>query len=124
MKSHPLSRSDALYCIPIRNPQVVENRMDSGEMLLTYPETLNLWFAGILRRMKKPSEIRRMRKLQLDILGTCVWVLVDHKSTVMDIIRSFTKEHQLYPKEAEISVVQFLRELGRRGIIGMKQVNE
>ena len=124
MKSQPHSRTDALSCIPIRNPKVVENRLDSGEMLLSYSETLTPWFAGILRRMKKTPEIRRMRKLQLDVLGTCVWNLVDDKSTVMDIVASFAGIHQLYPKEAEISVIQFLRELGRRGIIGMKQVNE
>lgn len=124
MKSQPISRTEALGCIPVRNPRVVESRMDSGEMLLSYPETLSPWFSGILRLMKKPSEIRRMRKLQLDILGASVWDLVDEKSSVTDIVASFAKLHRLYPKEAEISVIQFLRELGRRGIIGMKQVNE
>ena len=74
--------------------------------------------------MKKTPEIHRARKLQLDILGTCVWDLVDDNSTVMDIIAAFAELHQLYHKEAEISVIQFLRELGRRGIIGMKQVIE
>ncbi|MBI5592306.1 MAG: PqqD family peptide modification chaperone [Deltaproteobacteria bacterium] len=124
MKPSPLSRTDALCCIPIRNPLVLENRLDSGEILLSYPETLRPWFAGILRRMKKESELRRMRKLQLDILGTGVWDLVDNKSTVMEIIDSFAGLHQLYRKESEVSVIQFLRELGRRGIIGMKQINE
>jgi hypothetical protein len=121
MKPAQLSRTDALCCIPIRNPMVVESRMDSGEMLLSYTETLKPWFAGILRRMNKASEIRRTRKLQLDILGTGVWDLVDGKSTVMEIIDSFAGIHQLYHKEAEVSVIQFLRELGRRGIVGMKQ---
>ena len=121
MKPAQLSRTDALCCIPIRNPMVVESRMDSGEMLLSYTETLKPWFAGILRRLKKASEIRRTRKLQLDILGTGVWDLVDGKSTVMEIIDSFAGIHQLYHKEAEVSVIQFLRELGRRGIVGMKQ---
>ena len=121
MKPAQLSRTDALGCIPIRNPMVVESRMDSGEILLSYTETLKPWFAGILRRMNKASEIRRTRKLQLDILGTGVWDLVDGKSTVMEIIDSFAGIHQLYHKEAEVSVIQFLRELGRRGIVGMKQ---
>ena len=119
-----LSRTDALCCIPVRNPMVLENRLDSGEMLLSYPQTLKPWFAGFLRRIKKESELRQMRKLQLDILGTGVWELVDGKSTVMEIIDSFAGHHQLYHKEAEISVIQFLRELGRRGIVGMKQIIE
>jgi len=124
MKSPPLSRTDALCCIPVRNPLILENRLDSGEIMISYPETLKPWFAGILRKMKKEAEFRRIRKLQLDILGTGVWNLVDGKSTVTEIIDSFAKLHQLYPKEAEVSVIQFLRELGRRGIIGMKQITE
>jgi hypothetical protein len=124
MKSQPFSRTDALGCIPIRNPQVVENHLESGEMILSYPETVSPWFANILKRIKITPENRPMRKLQLDILGTSVWTLVDNNTTVMDIIASFAGRHQLYPKEAEISVIQFLRELGRRGIIGMKQVIE
>jgi hypothetical protein len=123
MKPPQLSRTDALCCIPVRNPLVLETRLDSGEMLLSYPETLKPWFAGILRRMKKEPELRRVRKLQLDILGTGVWERVDGESTVMEIIDAFAGLHQLYHKEAEISVIQFLRELGRRGIIGMKQVS-
>jgi len=123
MKPPHLSRTDALGCIPVRNPLVLENRLDSGEMLLSYPETIRPWFAGILRKMKKESELRRLRKLQLDILGAGVWDLVDGESTVMEIIDSFAGLHQLYHKEAEVSVIQFLRELGRRGIVGMKQVS-
>jgi hypothetical protein len=115
-----LSRTDALCCIPVRNPLVLENRLDSGEMLLSYPETLKPWFVDILQRKKK-SELRRMRKIQLDILGAGVWDLVDGKSTVMEIIDSFAGMHRLYRKEAEVSVIQFLRELGRREIVGMKQ---
>jgi len=124
MKSQPLSRTDALCCVPIRNPRVSENRLDSGEILLSYPDTLKPWFSGMLQRLKKESELRRMRKLQLDILGTGVWDLVNGKSTVMEIITSFGEIHQLYHKEAEVSVIQFLRELGRREIIGMKQFIE
>lgn len=124
MKSPPLSRIDALNCIPIRNPRVVETPQDSGEMILSYPDWVRPWFAGLLKRLNKAGDIERVRKLQLDRLGTCVWHLVDGRSTVMGIIASFAEQHRLYPKEAEISVIQFLRELGRRGIIGMKQVSE
>ncbi len=65
-----------------------------------------------------------MRKLHLDTLGTDAWNLVDGKSTVMGIIDAFATQHQLYHKEAEVSVTLFLRELGKRGILGMKQISE
>lgn len=88
---------------------------------MSYPDAVKPWFAGILAKMRKAPESHRVRKLQLDILGTGVWDLVNGKSTVMEIITIFAGLHQLYRKEAEVSVIQFLRELGRRGIIGMKQ---
>jgi hypothetical protein len=124
MKSPQLSRSDAFSCIPVRSPLVVETRLNTGEILLSYPETRTPWFANFLQKFMKESEQRRMRKLQLDILGTGVWELLDGTSTVIEIIDMFASIHRLYPKEAEVSVALFLRELGRRGIIGMKQPTE
>lgn len=116
-----VSRTESLLCIPVRNPLVEEERQSTGIVMLSYPEPVKPWFSGILGRITKESETRRIKKLQLDALGTSAWDLMDGKSSVKDIIASFAKAHKLYPKEAEISVVQFLRELGRRQIIGMKQ---
>lgn len=116
-----ISRTESLLCIPVRNPLVEEERQNTGIVILSYPEPVKPWFSGILGRIGKKSETRRVKKLELDVLGTGVWDLMDGKSSVKDIIESFTKVHKLYPKEAEISVIQFLRELGRRQIIGMKQ---
>jgi hypothetical protein len=124
MTSPQLSRASALSCIPVRNPNIREHRLDSGEILLIYTETYKPWFVGILQRIKKESEFQRSRKLQLDVLGSVVWNLIDDKATVLEIIASFAELHMLYPKEAEVSVIQFLRDLGKRGIIGMKQISE
>lgn len=124
MTSPQISRFDALSCIPVRNPAVLETRMDTGEILLTYLDIRKPWFMKFFQKISNSPDNMRMRKLHLDTLGTDVWNLLDGKSTVMDIIDAFAARHQLYHKEAEVSVAQFLRELGRRGIIGMKQVSE
>jgi hypothetical protein len=39
---------------------------------------------------------------------------------VRQLIDTFARTHQLEPREAEVAVTQFLRELGRRGLIGMR----
>lgn len=67
---------------------------------------------------KTPKPVRR--KLQLDELGTWVWNCLDGHHSVEQIISKFAHVHQLHPKEAEVSVTQFLRALGQRGLIGMR----
>jgi hypothetical protein len=53
-------------------------------------------------------------------LGTAVWDLIDGRLSVERLIKRFAHLYQLQSREAEMSVTQFLRELGRRGIIGMR----
>ena len=55
MKSKALSRTDALNCIPVRNPRVVEHHLETGEMLLSYPDAVKPWFAGILSEDEKSA---------------------------------------------------------------------
>ena len=57
-----------------------------------------------------------MKKIELDELGTEVWDLLDGRRSVRHLIKSFAGTHQLEPREAEVSVTQFIRELGRRGL--------
>jgi hypothetical protein len=61
-----------------------------------------------------------MKKFQLDELGTAVWNLMDGKRSVRQLVKIFAGTHRLEPREAEVSVTQFIRELGRRGLIGMR----
>lgn len=60
------------------------------------------------------------KKLQLDALGTEVWDLIDGRRSVRKIIQRFAETHRLHPREAEVSVTRFLRELGKRGLIGLQ----
>jgi hypothetical protein len=45
---------------------------------------------------------------------------VDGKCSVRRIIKIFAETHRLDKKEAEVSVTQFIRELGRRGLLGLR----
>lgn len=111
---------EALEYRPVKNIQVREEVLASGDLLLSYPVTMRPWFARLARRLGGPEEPVRFRKLQLDELGTAVWHLVDGNRTVRQVVQAFAREHQLHRREAEISVTQFLRTLGKRGIIGIK----
>ena len=115
-----MDRSTALACKPMKFEQVEEERLESGCVVLSFPVVMRPWFVKLVRRLGGPEESARIRKLQLDELGTAVWDLLDGKRTVRRIVSEFANTHQLHPKEAEVSVTQFLRDLGKRGIIGLK----
>lgn len=114
------SREDALECTPIKNDRVEESRMKNGELQLSYPVTSRPWLAGIVRRLGRKPKGTYLKKLQLDALGTEVWELLDGGSRVRDVIRQFATRHRLQQREAELAVTRFLRELGKRGLIGMR----
>ena len=115
-----ISHSAALNCIPVKNLQASETRGETGLALLCYPVEIRPWIAGWIRRFGGVSDGVRIKKLQLDELGTAVWDLLDGKQTVDQVIQRFTAMQRLHPKEATVAVTLFLRELGKRGLIGMR----
>ena len=71
--------------------------------------------------IRKNPEKSFRRKIQLDSLGVDVWSLLDGEKNVKTIIKEFAALHTLNYKEAEISVTLFLRYLGEKGLIGIKE---
>ena len=114
------ARAASLACRPTKNPEVQESPLDSGELLLTYPVKVRPWFGSLARRLGAPATEVQTRRLQLDTLGTAAWRLLDGRRTVAGVVRAFAREFQLHPREAEVSVTRFLKELGKRGLIGLK----
>ncbi|MCK5417747.1 MAG: PqqD family protein, partial [Desulfobacterales bacterium] len=105
--------------IPAKNVQITEDRLETGEVLIGYPVTIRPFFATLVKRFGGPEEQVQTKKLQLDTLGSSVWDLLDGKRSVRQLIQIFAETHQLQPREAEVAVTQFIRELGRRGLIGL-----
>lgn len=114
------SRAEALNRIPSKNLQIREERLDSGEVVIHYPVTIRPFFAGLVKRFGGSEAQIQTRKLELDGLGTSVWAMIDGNCSVRQLISIFATTHQLEAREAEVAVTQFLRELGRRGLIGMR----
>jgi hypothetical protein len=118
-KGPKISRAEALNRIPVKNIQITEDRLETGEVLIGYPVTVRPFFASLVKRFGGPEEQVQTKKLQLDTLGSSVWDLLDGKRSVRQLIQIFSETHQLQPREAEVAVTQFIRELGRRGLIGL-----
>lgn len=119
-KQPPLTRKEALACIPVKSAVVHASRTPEGLVRLRYPLVVKPWLAELARRFGATSAARPpSRQLELDELGSLTWDLIDGKRSVKRIVHGFARETEVHPKEAEAAVTRFLRELGRRGIIGM-----
>ena len=119
-KTSELSRSEALRCSPVKSNEVKEFRIENDLVEIHYPTTMRPLIAGLIKRFGGPPENTRIKKLQLDELGTAVWEMLDGKRSVGQIVHAFAETHRLQPKEAEVAVTEFIRELGRRGLIGLR----
>ena len=69
------------------------------------------------------SKLLRMedmeRRIALDEIGAYVWDMCDGETTVRTMIGRFTDKYKLNRKEAEVSMVEYLRTLAKKGLIGI-----
>jgi hypothetical protein len=112
-----VDREALLSAIPLRNELVREKAVAEG--------------AGGLRLTAplKPSALRKVfaarggaapeKSFELDDLGTWVWRAMDGKRDVEDLIRGFAGHFRVNLREAEVSVLAFLKTLAQRNLIGL-----
>lgn len=117
--SSKLNRTQALECIPTQNTSIRWQLLDSEEILFTYPLPLNSFFKALHQKFGKSQESTPVKKLQLDQMGSFVWMEIDGKKTVREIIRNFALEYRITDQEAEHAVTTFLKTLGQRGFIAL-----
>ena len=112
-------RKAAMSAIPVRNPEVREEVLSDEQVRLTYTITVKPMFASLGKRLGGGLWVVD-KKLELDELGTAVWRMVDGKRDVRALCKAFAGQYGFHLREAELSVTTFIRELGKRGIIGLK----
>jgi hypothetical protein len=120
-KKATLKRTDSLLCIPEKNLMVKEIFMDSGDLILSFQSEYKPFFMKIQKLMRQVSKKTFNRKVELDKLGIDVWQFIDGEKNVKNIINDFSELHKLNQKEAEISVTLFLKSLGEKGLIGIRE---
>ncbi|MEJ2638888.1 MAG: PqqD family protein [Desulfosarcinaceae bacterium] len=105
----------------MKHADVEAEPLENGDLILTYRVAVRPWLDRLLRRLGRGAQPPLRRKVQLDTLGTQVWQWIDGERSVDEIVRAFSKAHRLSHREAELSVTAFLRMLGKRGLIGMRE---
>lgn len=107
------SRREVLALKPLRNPDLQWSEED-GHIVLTIPRRDD-WKTRILNIF---VAVPKSRRVVLDDVGTHVWQQLDGQSSMEAISKSLAKRYKLEPREAEISLQQYFRELSRRGYVG------
>ncbi len=72
-----------------------------------------------LRRVLAGSRPSARKTFELDALGVFVWQAIDNRKTVEQLIRHFAREKRVALREAEVSILAFLKMLTQRGLIAL-----
>ncbi len=115
-----LSQEAILRAVPHRNRAVQVEPREEG-LLLSVPLRRVWWAPGIVRWLFRISEVR---SVQLDALGSHVLSFINGRRSVEKVIEKMMREYNLSFYEARISVLQFLKMLTERGLIGLHMAGE
>ncbi len=113
---------EMLLLKPVRNPGLEWAEEEERIVLTVHHEVRSGWKARLLGLIVAMPKDRRV---VLDAIGSDVWRLTDGENTLGFIAKKLAKTYKLSPREAELSLQQFFKELGRRGYIGfLKETDE
>jgi len=114
------TKDDVLKSRPVRNSLIKWDTSDSGAISLVIPQKKAIWVTVISKLFMLPGS----RVVILDEVGSFVWTLCDGHNTIDTIIRALCNKYKLTRKEAETSLLEYFRRLGKRGIVGFAVVNK
>lgn len=113
----PSTKDEALAARPVVNGVVRVATGDGGLIRLSYPPPLPGWLVQLLPLVRVKS---LRRTLELDAMGSFVWGHIDGERSVRQLAELVSERYRCLPREAQEGVAAFVRELGRRGIVGLR----
>lgn len=114
MRRPRVSPEQVLASRPVRNPEVVAEELEDGGLRLVTRRRGDWW----VRALSAIFPIPRERRIELDSVGRQVWELCDGEHSLRQLIEAFQVRHKLTRAEAEWSLRNYLRDLGKRGLVG------
>ena len=113
-KGSKLSRAAMLASRPTRNDSLRWEPNDAGEVQV-FIERQETWR---VRLLSKVFYIPKERKITLDEVGSEVWQMCNGRNSVGQMIELLSDKYQLNRKEAEVSLLQYLKTLGQKRFVG------
>ncbi len=108
------NRRDVLKALPLRNQLIKWEVDDKQEVSLVIPQKQRFLISIAAKLFRLPDK----RVIVLDDVGSFVWQLCDGQNTVGHVVNQLCNRYQMTRKEAETSLFTYMRQLGKRGIIG------
>ena len=99
---------------PARNDLLTWDKNDNGEVRISVTR-LDTWKVKLLSKM---FYVPKERTITLDEVGTEVWQLCNGRTTVGQMIDELRVKYKLDRKEAEVSLLQYLKMLGQKRFVG------
>ena len=116
MSSQP-TKDESLAAVPVPSSDVAVQLTGEGLVRLSYPLRFHPWLGRLLPRRVAAGA---RRTIELDGMGSFVWSHIDGRRSVAGLAELVVGRYACLPVEAETAVAEFLRQLGRRGIIGLR----
>jgi len=108
------TRQEVAKSIPVRNKLVEWRTEETGEVSLIIPVDQKRHLRFLIRLMDLPDK----RVVALDEVGSFVWGRCDGTATFEDIAVELGSSFGMTRREAEASLSEFFRILGKRGMLG------
>ena len=139
LRKPPLAREDTLALRPVRNPVIVwkpkETPPSSGDASDddedSWEADTNIENAGVVltvpRRTREDHLSRLLNRvfqtptsktIELDEFGGKIWTRCDGRHSVAELVTYTCQEYKLNRRQAEVSVVQFMKMLSQRRLVG------
>ncbi len=132
LRKPTLAREDTLALRPVRNPVIVWKPKEAPEFS---EETLevdeDIANAGVVLTVPRRAREDYLSKLlnrffqtptsktiELDEFGGKIWTRCDGKHSVAELVTYTCQEYKLNRRQAEVSVVQFMKMLSQRRLVG------
>ena len=115
LKRQPkISREAMFNSKPTRNDRLEwkTNKDDEVTITLKRADTTKV------KILSKIFWVPEKRTLVLDEIGSQVWKMCNGRTSVASMIKQLCETHKLNAKEAEISLLTYLRTLGRKNLLG------
>ena len=107
------ARREFMALKPLRNPKLGWDEVE-GRVVLRVPRP-DSWQVKLVNVFfPVPEE----RKVVLDPIGSDVWRACDGETPIAEVMKILQRQYKLGAKEAELSLQQFFKDLGKRGYIG------
>ena len=103
-----------LNSLPARNDLLEWEKTDKGEAKITVMR-IDSWKVRLLSKL---FYVPRKRTITLDDVGTEIWQMCNGRTSVGQMIEQLRKKYKLDRKEAEVSLLQYLKTLGQKRFVG------